>query len=49
MYVVDPAKINVVKMNHDAVIKVHELILPDGVRVKCPALLDAEQNNTKLA
>ena len=51
VYVVDPAKINVVTINYEekAVLKVHELILPDGVRVKCPILLDNKQINTKLA
>ena len=43
VYVEDPAKINIVNLEEKEM-RVREFVLPDGVRVKCPTLLDDEQN-----
>ena len=48
VYVEDPDKINIVNLQ-DKEMRVRELVLPDGVRVKCPTLLDDEKNKNKLA
>ena len=50
VYVVDPSKINVVRFDiRTKEVQERELLLPVGVRVKCPVLLDNEQNNRNLA
>ena len=48
VYVEDLAKIHVMELN-DEEVKVRELFLPAGIKVKCLALHDNEQNNNKLS